>query len=53
MIKQHLLQQFKKKRVVKKQLLLQKLLHYDAEVYPKISALVKLARQLVTYNERN
>ena len=27
--------------------------HYDAEVYPKISALVKLARKLVTYNKRN
>ena len=27
--------------------------HYDAEVYPKISALVKLARKLDTYNERN
>ena len=30
-----------------------KTLHYDAEVYPKISALVKLAQKLVTYNERN
>ena len=27
--------------------------HYDAEMYSKISALVKLARKLVTYNERN
>ena len=26
--------------------------HYDAEVYPKISALVKLAQNLDTYNER-
>ena len=26
---------------------------YDAEVYLKISALVKLARKLITYNERN
>ena len=27
--------------------------HHDAEVYPKISALVKLAQNIVTYNERN
>ena len=27
--------------------------HYDAEVYPKFSALAKLARKLDTYNERN
>ena len=27
--------------------------HYDAEVYPKISALVKFARNLDTYNKRN
>ena len=27
--------------------------HYDAEVYPKISALVKLARKLDTYIEQN
>ena len=26
---------------------------YDAEVYPKISALVKLARELDTYNKQN
>ena len=28
-------------------------MYYDEEVYPKISALVKLAQKLVTYNERN
>ena len=27
--------------------------HYNAEVYPKISALVKLARKIDLYNERN
>ena len=28
-------------------------MHYDADVYPKISSLKKLARKLDTYNELN
>ena len=27
--------------------------YYNAELYPKISALVKLARKIDTYNQRN